>query len=248
MSNREKDPAQQTPQHVAGIGPEAQVADSPLDQSLSEWSLLKRDISELSEERKARLSELSEKLRERRVFAIQQHALKGPVPPGTVILDDGNEPPIFMIAGRSVGEWLRAVIECSATPDEFIARVDERLASREGESLAFINSRISELVGRLPTTVLTVVASYSGSGDSGEFEEITFLDEAQKSVKVDAFLNEEFEELFYDLLAEEHAGWGNDDGASGTMTLNVPEKFIDIEHTSYFTDSSEDSTRLDFTV
>jgi hypothetical protein len=248
MNHREKDLTQQTAHNLAGVGPEEQVANNPPDQPVSEWLLLKRAMSDLSAERKAPLRELDEQLKRRQIVATRYCKLKGPVPPHAVILDDRRMPPIYMIAGRSVSEWIRAIIEGSATCDEFIARVDGTLATRESENITSINCRIGVLVGRLPTTVIQVIASYSGSCDSGEFDEIAFLDEAKNAVEVDAFVYEDFKWRLYDLLNLEHAGWENNDGASGAITLSVPEKSINIDHTSYFTDSFQNSTHHNFTV
>lgn len=35
-----------------------------------------------------------------------------------------------------------------------------------------------------------------------------------------------------------HGGWENDDGACGTVTINVQDDAINLEHTAYFTEST----------
>jgi hypothetical protein len=35
-----------------------------------------------------------------------------------------------------------------------------------------------------------------------------------------------------------HCGWENDDGACGTVTINVHDDVINLEHTAYFTEST----------
>ncbi len=54
-------------------------------------------------------------------------------------------------------------------------------------------------------------------------------------------LNDLLEDIVYDYMGQEHAGWENNDGAFGEFTFDVQEKTILYEHNTRFTDSSLDT-------
>jgi hypothetical protein len=49
------------------------------------------------------------------------------------------------------------------------------------------------------------------------------------------------EDIVYDYMDQEHAGWENNDGAYGEFVFDVQEKTIRYEHNTRFTDSSLDT-------
>ncbi len=53
-------------------------------------------------------------------------------------------------------------------------------------------------------------------------------------------LNDLIEDIVYDYMHQEHAGWENNDGAFGEFAFDVAEKSINYEHNTRYTDSSLD--------
>jgi hypothetical protein len=99
--------------------------------------------------------------------------------------------------------------------------------------------------------VVSVIVSYSGSGDSGSIEEIncyaTLPDEFHNptsdvlvwSTEMDlSGLENEIEEVCYDHLEKEHDGWEINDGADGTFVFDVQNGTLNWFHNDYFTESN----------
>ena len=90
--------------------------------------------------------------------------------------------------------------------------------------------------------VANVEAAYSGYGDSGAIDGIQYRDEA--GVRVDrttlpATLIEQLENVLYEFLP---AGFEINDGAQGTLRLDVQTGKITIAHQANYTET-HDSTR-----
>ena len=120
--------------------------------------------------------------------------------------------------------------------------------------------RLHKSLKRLGAT--SVVVSYSGSGDSGQIDQVSiYQDKTElKPVKKISILiatskwNQEsgwiervqsksmpladaLEALVYDWIESEHAGWENNDGASGECTIEVAKNEFILNHITYYTES-----------
>jgi hypothetical protein len=86
--------------------------------------------------------------------------------------------------------------------------------------------------------ITKVEAEYSGSGDSGQIDGVTFEPD---TIKLPPELEHEVEQLFYDVLEARYAGWENNDGASGTFTwdINGKDSGFHHEHCEYYTESND---------
>jgi len=95
------------------------------------------------------------------------------------------------------------------------------------------------ILAALPADVETIIGEYSGSGDSGEFDGISFLDAANQPVRFEGedAVSHELERRFEDLLQERHAGWEINDGGGGVFKLHVKTRTLDHEHNDYYTES-----------
>ena len=93
---------------------------------------------------------------------------------------------------------------------------------------------LMHLLVNLPSGVSLIEANYSGSGDSGDFDDVSFLDANNQHVAVEADLAAKFGEVFDDLLCQRHGGWENQDGGFGKFTLDVPSRTLDHEHNDNF--------------
>ena len=94
----------------------------------------------------------------------------------------------------------------------------------------------------------TVKVTYSGSGDEGQIDDVTFYDSGSKELKVDGKvkvithkskfvtdkwveteiieeqdLSQALEDFCNDWVEIEHGGYENDDGGQGEMTIEVSE-------------------------
>jgi len=109
-----------------------------------------------------------------------------------------------------------------------------------------------------------VTCSYSGSGDSGQVDEVYVKSGDQeigvKNIKIKTFVNkssfdhekgkwsnecvlqetsleEAIRDLTYDGLEANFGGWENNDGASGMLVMDVTTGDCKLEHNSYYTQS-----------
>ena len=104
--------------------------------------------------------------------------------------------------------------------------------------------------------ISTVEVRFDGEGDSGQIDSITaFADDvavALPKVKVamrhatwdgisdgrEMRFYEAIEELCFDYLSREHAGWENNDGGDGEFTFRVEDSSIDLEFQEFHRDST----------
>jgi hypothetical protein len=91
-----------------------------------------------------------------------------------------------------------------------------------------------------PPSVVRITAKYSGSGDSGQFDEIEFYDADGNSVGFPAEkqVGDTIEKAFDQILEDTHGGWEINDGASGEFTITLATGQIDHEHHDYYTEST----------
>jgi hypothetical protein len=121
--------------------------------------------------------------------------------------------------------------------------------------------RIQKSLKRLKAT--KVLITYCGSGDSGQIEGVSIYQgetELKSDKKISVLeassrfekeagtwvekvrgkrkpLADAIEDLVYDWLEVEHAGWENNDGASGECTIDVTNGDFLLSHTMYYTES-----------
>jgi hypothetical protein len=104
--------------------------------------------------------------------------------------------------------------------------------------------------------ITEVAVTFNGEGDSGQIEDIVAHKgehpyalpnvsvEIQQiswgSEKLDSrkmALREAIDHLCYDVLAQEHEGWENNDGACGDFAFVVDDRRIELDFNARFTDS-----------
>lgn len=120
--------------------------------------------------------------------------------------------------------------------------------------------RLHKALKRLGAT--SVVVSYSGSGDSGQIDEVSVYRDkeqikSQENVSIlvasskwtkdggwiervkstPLALDAALEQFVYDWIESEHAGWENNDGASGECTITVSSNEFILNHVTYYTES-----------
>jgi len=107
--------------------------------------------------------------------------------------------------------------------------------AREREALATEPAVRAELRA---LGVVTVSAEYDGVGDSGQIEQISFLDasDAAQTIQIGEATRERVESLLYALLELRHDGWENNDGAFGSFRWNLIDETIEHEHNQRYTD------------
>ena len=151
---------------------------------------------------------------------------------------------------------------CAPTEGELRAAVGSQREDAERLVFAFNKSALAEAMRALELTAVTV--NYSGSGDEGMIDEISFqpgnTQADNKSVRAARVVHLwhaetgvtrvslvfEVADLF-DLTADlcdraialcGHDGYENNDGGSGTFTLRADDAIAQLEHTDYFIESN----------
>ena len=82
--------------------------------------------------------------------------------------------------------------------------------------------------------VAFVEVTYDGCGDSGQIEEIAYLDAENQAIdREDQELDDAVEEYVYGVLPE---GWEINDGAFGTVKINAATKKAHVEYNGRFVD------------
>lgn len=84
--------------------------------------------------------------------------------------------------------------------------------------------------------VCTIQVNYSGSGDSGGIDDISFLNKDDKGVSVNSEIKDFIDELVYNKLLNSIEDWYNNDGGFGMITINVPSCEYTIENNIRITD------------
>ena len=109
------------------------------------------------------------------------------------------------------------------------------------------------------TPITRIVVSFDGCGDSGQIEDIEAFSGADRAVLPEVLidiqettwsndqsftrtgvrLGEAIESLCYGYLEEKHAGWENNEGASGEFVFDVAAARLELAFSARFT-STED--------
>jgi hypothetical protein len=99
--------------------------------------------------------------------------------------------------------------------------------------------RFEQLLAAVPPEIASVSISYSGSGDSGDYEEPQYVGDGGEELKTE-HRSEEFAQLAQDIIDDsEQAGWYNNEGAYGTFTFNIREKKIEWDHSNYVEETED---------
>ena len=133
----------------------------------------------------------------------------------------------------------------------------------EAEEAALNRNRNLLMATLAQWEITSVQIRYRGGGDSGDVYEVepepacagetlrstlitascakTIWDEARKASYTlesrEASVDEALRDFAMSWVDHEHGGWENEDGGSGTITINVPGNTFVQEHDAYFTDS-----------
>lgn len=137
--------------------------------------------------------------------------------------------------------------------DRLKARMDAERARRKA-SAAKLRRCVCDVLKA--SGVSRVDASYDGSGDSGGISDILVMPATAMDIQAiklaieiedvdrpgahprERTMAELLEWLFMDLVCLDFAGWENNDGGRGDISWDIAEDRIEIEHTTYFTESS----------
>lgn len=71
--------------------------------------------------------------------------------------------------------------------------------------------------------------SYSGSGDSGAIDHISYIDSQEEEQEIESKYNDDIEKVVYPLL-EDIEDWYNNEGGEGIVVLNLKEKTYTINN------------------
>jgi hypothetical protein len=111
---------------------------------------------------------------------------------------------------------------------------DEKSVSGDeatAKHVATFKKTIIPKLAALGVSKLTI--NYSGSGDEGSIDGI---DVEPEGLALPHELEEQIGDLADELLYAEHGSWGDGDGATGTIVIDVVASKIVNEHGWYFTD------------
>jgi hypothetical protein len=136
----------------------------------------------------------------------------------------------------------------ATTEDNYLARLMAQYRQQELARLDTAKARLkTEIIPRLKQWgVSKVKAEYSGYGDSGCIDGITYLDAHDQPVNMDmvrAASDPDIENVLYEFLP---AGFEINDGSQGTLTVDVTAGTVRIEHGENYTET-RDSTQ-EFTL
>lgn len=110
------------------------------------------------------------------------------------------------------------------------------MAERQAENERQFTKAAESIKALLPDLakcgVVKIVMEYDGCGDSGAVEEVTFLDKDNQPVTgIDAGdYDGPYHGIAYAILEKHHAGWENNEGAHGTVTVDVATGKVTLEH------------------
>lgn len=138
-------------------------------------------------------------------------------------------------------------------------------------SLEALHANRDRLLAALVTLNATnITIEYEGGGDSGDVSSVTITPDiltprlhtetivlcrilrhyedghVRHELNDDAVqsLESALKDFTHAWLEIQHGGWENNDGARGTVTINVPENRLDLEHESFYTESCHHADSL----
>ena len=134
------------------------------------------------------------------------------------------------------------------TDHEYLEQFMAQYRQQEVARLDTAKARLkTEIIPRLKQWGFSkVLAEYSGYGDSGCIDGITYLDAHDQPVNMDlvrAASDPDIENVLYEFLP---AGFEINDGSQGTLTIDVAAGTVTLEHGENYTET-RDSTQ-EFTL
>jgi hypothetical protein len=100
----------------------------------------------------------------------------------------------------------------------------------------------SEVILKLKDlSVDKVEIQYSGSGDSGEIDDITYYNKAGEVVEIEGEYEDVHEKVrdYADNILSNIEDWWNNDGGYGILNLFITENTYSIENHIYITDTED---------
>jgi hypothetical protein len=108
--------------------------------------------------------------------------------------------------------------------------------------------------------IATVTIAYDGEGDTGQIGDILACDAKQQPVDIEGpvrlplypgipareydSLRAALDDFAWDLLAHFHAGFEDNDGGYGTITIDVPGRLIKLDHDDRIIDTINTLTEV----
>lgn len=87
------------------------------------------------------------------------------------------------------------------------------------------------------------IITFDGYGDEGQIQEIAIYDAAGNTLELPD-LGEDLENFTYDILGDRHGDWQDNDGAYGTITIDVAEGTGYLDFNARFTSVDNSYTEL----
>jgi|LakMenEpi03Aug12_release.lakeMendotaPanAssembly.Ray.scaffolds.fasta_scaffold187812_1 hypothetical protein len=86
-----------------------------------------------------------------------------------------------------------------------------------------------------------VEIQYSGSGDSGDIDDVTYYDKAGEGVEIEEKYEEVHEKVkdYALIILNDIEDWWNNDGGYGILNLFITENTYSIENHIYITDTED---------
>jgi hypothetical protein len=126
-------------------------------------------------------------------------------------------------------------------PDPFVQRFLEQCERQEKARIATVTARLKKtIIPRLKKWgVSKIHAEYSGYGDSGAINHITYLDAQDQPVNmslVRAASDPDIERVLYEFLPE---GFAESEGGQGDITIDIAAGTVKIEHQENVTETRD---------
>lgn len=115
---------------------------------------------------------------------------------------------------------------------DFSEMMEKWRAEREA---ALKTARADLLAALRALGVTEVIAEYEGYGDSGNVEDITLQ---PNDVRLDADLMRKLEDFAWSLAYNQHPGFENNEGGYGTLTWDISNNFITLDHADRYVECS----------
>jgi hypothetical protein len=149
---------------------------------------------------------------------------------------------------RATRRWWPSPAPCTPDPSDEFQQILARLQQADEARLKQAKTRLrGEIIPRLKQWgVAKIVVDYSGCGDSGGIDGISYFDAAGQPVNmalVQPASDPDIGDVVYEFLP---AGFENNEGGQGTLTLDAEAGSVKIAHSENYT-TTMDSAR-EFTL
>lgn len=124
---------------------------------------------------------------------------------------------------------------------DMMRRLNEQRQAQEDNAKKELAPHLDALIKK---GVRYVAVDYSGYGDSGGIDSVSYLDEHSKPVDVGSDeANRHIEDYVYTLLP---AGFEINDGGQGTVTLDLVKRGYTMEHGQNYTETTSSTMEGEF--